>query len=105
MPEKATKTTTEVTAKIRNLVEAREKISSAIDELKRKRTTRQDSVQALADEIATRDFNFDGLVSRHKEALAFEEEEFVEPRQSRLSKFFKRTFIQETRCLRKKLFR
>lgn len=64
----------ELTAKIRNLVEAREKTRSAIEELKRQRKAIQgDWVQALANEAATRGLNIDGLVSKHKEAKAFEE--------------------------------
>ena len=64
----------ELMAKIRNLVEAREKTRSAIEELKRQRKAIQgDWVQALANETATKELNFDGLVSKHKEAKAFEE--------------------------------
>jgi hypothetical protein len=63
----------ELTAKIRNLVEAREKTRSAIEDLKRQRkTTEGDWVQALANEAVTRGINFDGLVSKHKEATALE---------------------------------
>lgn len=64
----------ELTAKIRNLVEARERTNSTIEELKRQRKAIQgDWVQALANEAATRELNLDGLVSRHREAKAFEE--------------------------------
>ena len=64
----------DVTAKIRNLLEAREKVTSALEELKRQRKTMQgDWVGALANEAAARGLNLDGLVSKHREAKAFEE--------------------------------
>ena len=64
----------ELTAKIRNLVEARERTTSAIQDLKNHRTSIQGEwVQALADETATRELSLDGLVRRHREARESEE--------------------------------
>jgi len=64
----------ELTAKIRNLVEARERTTGAIQDLKNHRKVIQgDWVQALADETAMRELNLDGLVRRHREARESEE--------------------------------
>ena len=64
----------ELTAKIRNLVEARERTTSAIEELRNHRKAVQgDWVQALADETAMRELSLEGLVRRHREARESEE--------------------------------
>jgi hypothetical protein len=64
----------ELTAKIRNLVEARERSTSAIQDLKNHRKSVQGEwVQALADETAMRELSLDGLVRRHREAKEFQE--------------------------------
>lgn len=61
----------EPTAKVRNFVQAREKTTRALEELKRPQSaTESDWLQAHASETANHELNLDRLVSRYREAMA-----------------------------------